>query len=42
MSVAADEIFAAIEFKQKLLMPYCSPTHLASERYLTLNAQIDL
>jgi hypothetical protein len=23
--------FAAIEFKQKWIMPYCSPTHLASE-----------
>jgi len=34
--------FAAIEFKQKLIMPFCSPTHLASDWYLTLIAQIDL
>jgi hypothetical protein len=23
--------FTAIEFKRKWIMPYCSPTHLASE-----------
>jgi hypothetical protein len=34
--------FAAIKFKQKWLMPLCFPNHLASEWYLTLNAQIDL
>ena len=31
--------FAAIEFKRKWIMPYCSPTHLASEwRLLTLRS----
>jgi len=34
--------FAAIKFKQKWMMPLCFPNHLASEWYLTLNAQIDL
>ena len=28
--------FAAIEFKQKWIMPFCSPTHLASAWYWTL------
>ena len=34
--------FAAIEFKQKWIMPFCSPTHLALDWYWTLIAQIDL
>jgi hypothetical protein len=34
--------FAAIKFKQKWMMPLCFPNHLASDWYLTLNAQIDL
>ena len=35
------KIFAAIEFKQKWIMPFCSPTHLALDWYWTLIAQID-
>jgi hypothetical protein len=34
--------FAAIKLKQKWMMPLCFPNHLASDLYLTLNAQIDL
>jgi hypothetical protein len=34
--------FTAIEFKQKWIMPFCSPTHLASDWYWTLIAQINL
>ena len=34
--------FAAIEFKRKWIMPFCSPTHLASDWYWTLIAQINL
>jgi hypothetical protein len=34
--------FAAIEFKQKWIMPFCSLTHLALDWYWTLIGQIDL
>ena len=35
--------FAAIKFfKERWMMSLCFPNHLASESYLTLNAQIDL
>ncbi len=34
--------FAAIEFERKWIIPFCSPTHLASDWYWTLIAQINL
>ena len=40
---AADiKIFAAIEFKQKWIMPFCSLAHLASDWHLTFITQINL
>jgi len=34
--------FAAIEFKRKQILLFCSPTHLVSDWYWTLIAQINL